>query len=69
MFREYRNINGVPQEVSGSQNYFGGSNKYIAGGYNTFFNGKIYSIRIYNRELSDEEIINNQKYDKFRFGL
>ena len=62
-------INGVPQEVSGSQNYFGGSNKYIAGGYNTFFNGKIYSIRIYNRELSDEEIINNQKYDKFRFGL
>lgn len=62
-------INGVSQEVSESKNYLGGPNKCIGGGYNTYFDGKIYSIRIYNRELSDEEIINNQKYDKLRFGL
>lgn len=62
-------INGVSQEVSESQNYLGGPNKFIGGGFDTFFDGKIYSIRIYNRELSDEEIINNQKYDKLRFGL
>lgn len=33
------------------------------------FTGKIYSIRIYNRSLSHAEILNNQSYDKIRFGL
>lgn len=33
------------------------------------FAGKIYSIRVYDRPLTRSEIINNQKYDKIRFGL
>lgn len=34
-----------------------------------FFNGKIYSARIYNRALSEEEIVNNYKVDKARFDI
>ena len=33
------------------------------------FNGKIYAIRIYNRSLSAEEMIFNQRIDNARFNL
>ena len=32
-------------------------------------NGSIYSVRIYNRELTQEEIENNYRVDKARFGI
>ena len=34
-----------------------------------FLNGNIYSIRVYNRGLSDEEIKKNFEVDKKRFGI
>ena len=36
-------------------------------GYNVFFMGYIYSIRVYNRNLTETEILNNQKVDNKRF--
>ena len=36
-------------------------------GYN--FTGHIYSVRIYNRALTDEEIKNNYNVDKYRFDV
>ena len=46
------------------------SNFYIGrlGGYNKFF-GKIYSVRIYSRALSADEIKRNYEIDKERFNL
>ena len=34
-----------------------------------FFSGKIYSVRIYNRALTDEEIKHNCEVDKNRFNV
>lgn len=34
-----------------------------------FFNGKVYSVRIYNKALTDEEIKNNYNIDKYRFDV
>jgi hypothetical protein len=33
------------------------------------FNGEIYAVRIYNRTLNAEEMLNNQLIDNERFGL
>ena len=35
----------------------------------TFFKGNIYSVRIYNRALTEEEILHNYNYDKQRFNI
>lgn len=35
----------------------------------TFFNGNIYSVRIYDRTLTDEEVYHNYMYDKEKFNL
>ena len=35
----------------------------------TYFDGKIYSIRIYNRILTQDEMLRNQRIDNKRFGL
>ena len=32
-------------------------------------NGKIYSIRLYNRALTESEVNNNYEIDKVRFGI
>lgn len=34
-----------------------------------FLHGKIYSVRIYNRALTDEEVMNNYEVDKERFDV
>lgn len=39
------------------------------GDRSALLNGSIYAIRIYNRQLSDREILINQKIDNARFGL
>lgn len=36
---------------------------------NSFYKGNIYSVRIYNRALTKEEISHNYNYDKQRFNL
>ena len=35
----------------------------------TFLNGKIYSVRIYNRALTEEEVQQNYQIDKMRFNV
>lgn len=42
---------------------------YWRGNYRDFFAGKIYCVRIYNRQLTAEEIAYNYNVDKERFGL
>lgn len=68
--RKYQN--GVAMTTNGSD-YWGGrssSTNYIGmrstGGY---FKGKIYSIRIYNRQLSSDEVLKNLAVDNIRFEL
>ena len=34
----------------------------------SFFNGAIYSVRMYNRVLTEQEVKNNHKVDRLRFG-
>lgn len=36
---------------------------------NAFFKGTIYQIRIYNRALTQQEIINNQTIDMQRYNI
>lgn len=38
-------------------------------GYERYFNGKIHAIRIYNRQLTENEVLNNQRVDMARFGI
>lgn len=38
-------------------------------GQDGFFNGKVFSVRIYNRALTDKEIYNNYNVDKYRFDV
>ena len=44
-----------------------GTNPYGTSAYSSFFNGKIYAVRIYNRALTEKEIMNNYTIDKVRF--
>ena len=39
------------------------------GGSTYYFNGEIYSIRVYNKALTEEEILHNYNYDKEKFNL
>lgn len=46
-------------------NFIGGA--YYGGGYMGYLTGKIYSIRIYNRQLTESEILHNLSIDRQRF--
>ena len=46
----------------------GGSGRSASTIYDVF-NGQIYSIRIYNRKLSEAEVLSNQQVDNTRFNL
>ena len=35
----------------------------------TYFKGNIYSIRVYDRVLTQEEVMQNYNADKLRFGI
>lgn len=58
---------------SGSANYWSSGNyngigaRSVNNAYS--FNGKIYAIRIYNRLLTANEMLQNQRYDNERFNL
>lgn len=65
------------QEFVGGNNYItkkqtvmivGGSGRGASTIYDCF-NGKIHSIRVYNRHLTEEEILHNQAIDNTRFHL
>lgn len=38
-------------------------------GSHYYFNGKVHSIRVYNRRLTKEEMLHNQRIDNIRFNL
>lgn len=42
--------------------------KYFNNNISSYYNGKIYLFRVYNRSLSDDEININYKIDQIRFG-
>ena len=46
-----------------------GTNPKAENAKGSFLNGKIYSIRVYNRALTEEEVLNNYKIDKARFNI
>ncbi len=60
----------TPQETAGTQTFTGGG---VGGSYNIagspFFGGNVYTNRIYNRALSQQEILQNYNATKTRFGL
>ena len=60
--------------TQGSNSYIGESNgkpAYVGvlNGTGTYYTGKIYCIRIYNRKLTEEEVLANYAVDCQRFGL
>ena len=66
--------NGESVSTSSTTSKFGTIPTYNCIGYsdaatNWSFKGKIYSIRIYNRQLSAAEMVYNQKIDNKRFNL
>lgn len=69
--------NGVSKGFDTNKNYMsrnaaaaivGGSGRNASTYYDTL-NGKIHAIRIYNRQLTEEEILFNQRIDNTRFNL
>lgn len=67
-------INGQYTNIQDNTGYaYDESDKTILGAQRSTgeypFNGKIYSIRIYNRLLTDAEVAKNQQLDIQRFGL
>lgn len=66
--------NGSAMSASGND-YWGGAgsassvNRIGSHVNKSFFKGKIYSIRIYNRQLTQAEILSNQAVDNARFNL
>jgi hypothetical protein len=55
----------LPSNVSMSSNFIGRTNDPAA----AYLNGKISSVSVYNRLLSDSEILQNYNATKSRFGL
>lgn len=46
-----------------------GTNPSSNRGTACWLNGKVYSVRVYNRALTDEEVRKNYEIDKIRFGV
>ena len=61
--------NGTSYFVSAASTYNYIGCRYNSGSYRTYFTGKIYSIRIYDRKLTEEEQLQNRNVDLLRFGI
>ena len=69
-------VDGALKPFSSGEDYWSGiDNTYSYIGHRNrqdsmqYFKGKIYSIRIYNRKLSEAEMLHNQRIDNRRFKL
>lgn len=64
-------LNGASVSKNSGTDYWGGTNNFYIGrrSAGSYFNGEIYSIRIYNRKLSQEEQLFNFNIDNARFNL
>lgn len=58
-------VNGASKTYGGVDFYYAVSNKSYLGS----FTGKLYAIRMYNKVLTQAEILNNQRVDNKRFNL
>lgn len=68
----YYVVNGVQRVPGGGGKINWTNNGTVIGARSTntkYFKGRIYSIRVYNRILTGEEIIHNQRIDNVRFNL
>lgn len=66
--------NGIPftgayQKPASGSSFIIGGNPLAGAGAQTQFKGTIYCIRVYDRALTEEEIKENYKIDKERYGL
>lgn len=66
-------VNGILRQ-SVSVHYGSGTKAIIGGRWNNNaldipFTGKVYAIRIYNRHLTNDEMLKNQQIDNIRFNL
>lgn len=68
--------NGVAQSSNGNSYFISSAGtvnsigcRYYSGSYQSYFTGKIYSIRIYNRKLTEAEQLQNRNVDFLRFGI
>jgi hypothetical protein len=60
----------VDSGANSNANYtLGTTNAWIGGGDGEFFKGNIYLFRLYNRALSNEEMLQNYNAQKARFGI
>lgn len=59
---------GYVRPATGSNFVLGGT-PLVGAGANTQFKGTIYSVRIYNRALTEEEIKENFEVDKIKYGI
>lgn len=61
---------GIKIPVNRHFNWDATDNNYLGGEAQVkMFDGRIYSVRIYNRRLTDDEILYNQRVDNLRFNL
>ena len=65
-------VNGILEATNSSTSSFSGTGGILLGAFNAaqnLFNGRIASAQVYNRVLSDNEILQNFNAQKTRFGL
>lgn len=64
-------VNGKSAHLDGGNVWSGGNNINYVGRRQSgnIYTGKIHAIRIYNRQLSENEMLHNQKLDNKRFNL
>lgn len=64
-------VNGLSATLSGGNVWSGGNNINYVGRRSSgnAYTGKIHAIRLYNRRLSENEMLHNQKLDNKRFNL
>ncbi len=63
--KEIERLQTNPAILAGAKARLGGTNWHTR----ISLNGSIYSVRVYNRELTQEEIENNYRVDQARFGI
>lgn len=72
-FSESLNYQNKAEQTFGAKAYNAYSNQYFylgkVNGSSQYFKGTIYQIRIYNRALTENEILSNQAIDYDRYGI
>lgn len=66
-------VNGVKKDPNTNNDYWNNTSDYSAIGCRNsgaaYFNGDIFAIRVYDRRLTEDEMLHNQQVDNIRFNL